>query len=379
MTTDLRTERTEGKRTRARVGTTRIVGPIGRFDQRQTAQNIAAREEVASLGTKVARKPSMDPLQRTFNSPAFKENALIQHLLEAVDGPVNPDAYKVKDPAWMSRRVKDVARFLGADLVGITELDESFVYSHHGGPYAMAKGEEGKEIQRPHRYAISVAKAMRVDLLKTSPSFLSGSETGLRYYDLGVIVCELAAYIREMGFPARGHHYRREEVLHVPIAVEAGLGELGRNGFLITREYGPRVRLATVTTDLPLAPDSPADIGAQLFCTICKKCATACPSQSIPKGDKVVTRGVEKWQIEAASCRKYWKANPQKWDSCISCIKTCPWNKPLTWWHMGAVWAVGRSSLAGKLLLWMDDTMYGRNPQYKALKAKLLHKYTEYP
>ncbi len=73
-----------------------------------------------------------------------------------------------------------------------------------------------------------------------------------------------------------------EEVIHIPIAVEAGLGELARNGNVITRKYGLRIRLGTVTTDLPLAIDSPVDIGVQAMCTDCNKCAINCPAQCIP-------------------------------------------------------------------------------------------------
>lgn len=45
--------------------------------------------------------------------------------------------------------------------------------------------------------------------------------------------------------------------------MDAGLGELSRVGYLITKAFGPRVRLAAVTTNMPLVPDKPVDLGAE--------------------------------------------------------------------------------------------------------------------
>ena len=49
----------------------------------------------------------------------------------------------------------------------------------------------------------------------------------------------------------------------MPAAVDAGLGEMGRFGYLITKELGPRVRIFAVTTGLPLVADNPVDIGVE--------------------------------------------------------------------------------------------------------------------
>ena len=51
----------------------------------------------------------------------------------------------------------------------------------------------------------------------------------------------------------------------IPIAIDAGLGELGRNGLLVTPKYGPRVRLAKILTNMPLVPDSPIRFGVTEF------------------------------------------------------------------------------------------------------------------
>ena len=44
------------------------------------------------------------------------------------------------------------------------------------------------------------------------------------------------------------------EVLHLPLAVQAGLDQLGKHGSLITKEVGSNLRLATVLTKYAASP-----------------------------------------------------------------------------------------------------------------------------
>lgn len=340
--------------------TTRVVSEPERFDQGEMAFARAFRGE---MGERVSMLPSEDIFQRILIQGPRPENSLTIHMFGATDGPVNPLRVEVTDPGAMSERIKQVGRFLGADLIGISELNQAYVYSHSMARLEGAK--QGSEVKLRHRYAISVGVEMDYHKIKASPSHIDAAETGLAYSKVAKTVCQLAAYIRELGYPARAHHMAREQVLHVPIAVASGLGELGRLGFLITKEFGPRLRLGTVTTDLPLVPDKPVDIGVQDFCERCRKCATNCPSQSIPTEGKTIVRGVEKWQIRPDPCYLYWHSNPKEHGPCAVCIKVCPWNKPHNWYHLAAAWAASHSSLARKPLLWLDDLLYGKRPSYK--------------
>ena len=67
------------------------------------------------------------------------------------------------------------------------------------------------------------------------------------------------------------------QVSHKAIACLAGMGWHGRNNLLVTPQLGAQVRLATILTDLPLAPDRPlkADCGS------CRRCVAVCPAQAI--------------------------------------------------------------------------------------------------
>ena len=53
-------------------------------------------------------------------------------------------------------------------------------------------------------------------------------EVGKTYYGVAQVACALSSYIRHLGFPARAHHLRNEQIFQVPHAVDAGLGEQGR-------------------------------------------------------------------------------------------------------------------------------------------------------
>ena len=84
---------------------------------------------------------------------------------------------------------------------------------------------------------------------------------------LATIAVTLASYIRALGYGARAQVMPNYQVLTVPVAIDAGMGGLGRHGLMITKELGSALKLATVTTDLPMAFNQPRDIGVAEFCT----------------------------------------------------------------------------------------------------------------
>jgi len=288
----------------------------------------------------------------------FLATARLMHrigALDVVDG--LPAAEKIKlTPERATEKIKAFTRHLGADLVGINQLNPAFIYSHRG---RIKYPEEpwGQKINLTHRYAISLGFGMDIDLLRTGPRHGEMIGTGIGYYRSAVISVVLAEYIRSLGYPARAHHFRNYQVLPVPIAVDAGLGELARSGFLLTKEYGNCLRLATVTTDLPLECDHPIDIGIQDFCEMCKLCAEACPSGAIPMGNKVEVRGVMKWQLDPIKCITYWN---KVGTDCGMCIGSCPWTESDTWYHrVASDWAT-KSHLARVVLLWLYPIVYGK-------------------
>jgi reductive dehalogenase len=265
------------------------------------------------------------------------------------------------DPAEVSRKIKRAARFFGASLAGICELDRRWVYSHVTNDLTLE--HTPLEIPEEYRYAIAMAVEMDFPLIQTSPTGGAAAATGLGYSKMAFVAGLLAQFIRGLGYKAVP--CGNDTALSIPIAIEAGLGELGRNGLLITEKFGPRVRLCKVFTDLPLVPDEPHLFGVEEFCRKCMKCAEDCPSQAISFGEKttkVPTRsnnpGVLKWPINPEQCYKYWLANNL---DCSNCIRVCPFNKEEGWLHDLARGAIRNVPWLNPLFVWLDDALgYGK-------------------
>ena len=345
---------------------------IEQFDERET---VFAREDLTPGMTEYAefysRFPELKEADDRFRTlpglgssvPAadmqmFWALAAIMYRLGepgVVDGIPQPDRIRLS-PERAALKIKHFAGNLGADLVGISRMKPEYAYSHRGRK-KYAEEPYGLPIQLDHSHAVSLGFAMDRNLAATGPRHSEMVGTGFGYYKSACVSVAVAEYIRSLGYPARAHHFRNYQVLPVPLAVDAGLGELGRCGFLVTKEYGNCLRLATVTTDLPLECDKPVDIGVQDFCRICSLCADVCPSGAIPGGEKTEIRGSNKWQLDAVKCITYWN---KAGTDCGMCIGSCPWSLPDSWYHRLGTRLASKSHLARVLLLWIYPLLFGR-------------------
>ena len=199
---------------------------------------------------------------------------------------------------------------------------------------------------------------MDADKIKSAPHTPVMLESLKNYAKGAYIATQVASYIANIGYKAKVNQMAHYDVMIVPLAIDAGLGELSRMGYLITKEFGPRVRLSAVLTNLPLIPDKPVDIGVVDFCTKCKKCAHNCPSNSISFDNRIEENGSLRWVINRESCFKYWQTVGT--DCCI-CMKVCPWSHPNTFPHRVISHLVSRNSNSRFLFSWMDDVIYGKN------------------
>jgi reductive dehalogenase len=232
-----------------------------------------------------------------------------------------------ENPVTMSRVIKRAARLYGADLVGITRVHSSWVYSHSFDPFTLE--HRPNDLPPGVDTAVVMAVAMDYHAMRTAPTAVAGAATGIGYSRMAFTANILATFIRALGW--RAIPCGNDTALSVPLAVSAGLGEPSRMGLLITRRYGPRVRLFKVFTDLPLATDSYRPFGALEFCHVCKTCARHCPSQAISDGDLSIFgptvsnhQGVLKWYVNPEKCYAYWAQNRM---DCSVCIRVCPFNK----------------------------------------------------
>jgi hypothetical protein len=194
-------------------------------------------------------RPNVSMLKGTFHLPfTLGRNELVEPVKDPSPFPVNPKE--------ITERVKGFARHLGADLVGVSRVDLRWEYSHRGEIFYNNWEEWGKEMPAPLPFAIVIATAMDYELVNGAPHTPSAVESGVNYAKGAYISTILANFIAQLGYEAVAHHFRHYDFALVPLAIDAGLGELGRFGYLITKPFGPRVRLVAVTTSLPLIWES---------------------------------------------------------------------------------------------------------------------------
>jgi reductive dehalogenase len=255
-----------------------------------------------------------------------------------------------------TRHIRNILNYFGSDTCGISELDQSYVYSHVG------RGPEryGSEIKLLYKYAIVFALPMDLRMIAASPKLPVYVETERKYLEVGKIALILSDFIRRMGYQARAHiSGSNYQAILPPLGWKAGIGEIGRMGILITEKYGPRVRLGLVTTNMPLSSSSPRIFGVQDFCQKCQKCAANCPAQAIPYDDKTEENGALKWTINREGCYQFWR---KAGTDCAMCIYVCPYSKPNNTFHNFVRDTISRSFTAQKVALWADDYFYGKNP-----------------
>ena len=207
----------------------------------------------------------------------------------------------------MAEEIKDyIATHFSESIVGITEVMPTDVI-------------EGEEVAQ--KFTICVGQPMVRDIMVLAPEPIAGWEVMRGYRRVSKQAVKLAAHIRKMGWSAKAHaDPKAGSYLHIPPAVRAGLGQ---HGSLITREYGSNVRLAAVTTDLPLAIDGPVDIGVDDLCVSCRRCTLDCPPDAI-NDSKLMVRGIEKWYVDFDKCVPYFAENAGG----AICIEVCPWSEP---------------------------------------------------
>jgi len=328
-------------------------------------ENRAGDDKIRTLpGLLSPTASKADPLAFASAEASF---SLTKALREEVDGPAAPVRSKFA-AAQMTSYIKSLARYYGAYTVGITELQPYHIYSHIG----RGSGDYGAPITLDHRYAIAFTVEMDHAMMGLAPDATVVMESARQYVEAAKIALQLGYLIRSLGYPARAHIDGNYRVIAPLVARDAGLGEIGRMGLLMTPELGPRVRLGVVTTDLSLIPDQRSDDTSVIdFCRICKKCAENCPSRSIPLGDREEIDGALRWRINSDSCFRYWNLIGT---DCGLCMAVCPYSHPNNPAHNLVRWAVWHSGLARRTALWMDDVFYGRKPAPRPAPGWILQK-----
>lgn len=224
-------------------------------------------------------------------------------------GPIAKRKIAVDDATAMADHIKKKAKEFGAGVVGVAVITDEAQF-------------EGADV--PYQFAVSIGCPMRRDEMIHVPHARSGREVIRTYGDVAKVAVRLAEHIRGMGWPAYAAALpSSNDLLQIPLAINAGIGQLGKHGSMICAEYGSNYRLSAVATDLPLTPDGPKDIGVDDLCLTCRRCTIDCPPDAISDSKQTV-RGFEKWYVDFDKCAPYFSANY----GCAICLEVCPWSEP---------------------------------------------------
>ena len=250
--------------------------------------------------------------------------SLIKCMVPEQGGEAADKVSGFEDAAANTKAVKSLSYFLGSEMTGICEVPRYGWYSHR---------KDGTAIEPYNKYAIVMLIDQGYETMEgaSGDDYISGAQSMRAYMRGAEIAGVMGELFRSLGYHSRSQTNADSEVLHLPLTLLAGLGELSRIGEVILNPFiGPRLKTVVLTTDLPLIPDQPIDFGLQYFCSNCWKCARECPCDSISWGDKVVFNGYEMWKPDVERCARYRLTNPRGL-ACGRCMKTCPLNKVVTW------------------------------------------------
>lgn len=218
--------------------------------------------------------------------------------------------------AELTGRVKTKALDLGADIVGVADA----------GRFGEApQGHKPGDILEGAKSVVVLA----IRLLKGAVSTAPSREYAVNYFvvnaELNRIAFRLGRFLESEGYEAvpipASSPYNVEEnrgdLSHRHAAVLAGIGCLGKNNLLITRDYGPRVRLASVVTTAPLVCGEPLNMD---FCGGCEECVRSCPVKALEGGN-----------TDKEKCVRYLEKIGKELGIddliCGICIKVCPVGK----------------------------------------------------
>jgi epoxyqueuosine reductase len=227
-----------------------------------------------------------------------------------------------------TQALESLALSLGADLVGVADLRPLGGISTYP-TTLLAPFTSGVSI------AVRLSDAVIDGITPTDPTAVYARHYVTANAFLDQITFRLAGHIQRHGHRALPIHASQQmgprrwfgAISHKAIARGAGLGWIGQNLLLITPEHGPRVRLASVLTDMPLASGNPLPRA----CGGCHVCMDACPARAITGfelGDHPESREPA---LNTAACAQrldFFEREASVGQSiCGICVQACPYGR----------------------------------------------------
>jgi epoxyqueuosine reductase QueG len=254
----------------------------------------------------------------------------------------------------LTQEVKAAATANGAALVGVAAIESIPPCTP---PLPVTK------VMPQARSVVVFGIPMLRGSIESSSLFSAMISTHATYKEAEILALRLGRLLEERGYraaiivPASPIEMSREtsgllgDISLRHAAVGAGLGVIGKNRLLLTRKWGPRVRLGAIVTDAPLAADKPME---ERLCDDCDLCVQSCPAQALNTNtlkDAVKCLGKQqKWGmarhiqymqklLEAPSeQQKSMLRDPEYWNiyqaqsvtlmyTCYECVNSCPAGK----------------------------------------------------
>ena len=201
------------------------------------------------------------------------------------------------------RGMEELARQLGISSIAYTKVDPNYIF---------------KDFEILYDNAIMLAMEMDKAAIASGPSPECMKEILRTYAGLGNAVNRIADYLRDRGYNCHPSPALGGDINTVPTAQAANLGCVGKNGILISPEFGPCLRLAAVFIDvdnLPLAKENDHMWIAD-YCDQCNRCVKMCPSGAIYQEPKILPDGTKRF-IDPEKCA------PPFSEGCSVCISSC--------------------------------------------------------
>ena len=227
-----------------------------------------------------------------------------------------------------TKEVKNLATSLGADLVGVADLVPLRpIYTHP------------VDLLAPFSHGISVAvrlcDAVIDAITPHDPTAVYAQHYVTANALLDQITFRLAGLIQARGYRALPIHASQQvgpkrwyaAISHKAVARGAGLGWIGENLLLVTPQFGPRVRLASVLTDMPLQSGAPM----AKACGGCHACVDACPARALRSVGALDYPESRELALDTAVCAGrldffHGEASVGQ-PVCGICVQACPYGK----------------------------------------------------
>ena len=274
------------------------------FSREYPLENMALEESASADWSRQQRLDHSPEATEFFNEHERRMEPIVEWVMKS--GELEPTGTPTGED--VTEAIRQKARELGYGEVGFTRNDTHYVY------------QSRKRVMRndlPH----AICLALEQDYAKTQtiPSMEAEDTHFGTYADQGPLTVELTDFIRSLGYNTQVSGPTWHYGPMIPMFVQAGLGQLGANGQLLSPHFGSRARLQIIFTDAAVTNDKPIDYGIHKFCEQCQVCVNRCPGRALT-ADKVWYRGVEKNKLVFKRCRPVMA----RYLGCGICMKVCP-------------------------------------------------------